>query len=143
MSTTFTLNAAKAQRRRSALSYGPFGYLALPVLGFVLGGGAFLLFDATATAHNAFDELPLLLKFVVAGAALGLTIAIIANWLIGTRVRAQLEFEREIFGGPDLPPMRPRPDVPGIMLQPLAAYADRAENGVLDEMRGSDGAHAR
>jgi len=111
------------QPRHSALYYGPFGYLAPLVGGFVLGGVAFLIGDAMVPTHNAFDELPYLLACCGGGAALMLIGATVANWVIGSRIREQVELQRATFAGDELPQMQPRPDVPGIMLEPAAAYA--------------------
>jgi hypothetical protein len=112
-----------AGTRRSALYYGPFGYIAPLIAGFVLGGVAFLIGDAMVTTHNTYAELPVLLAACGGGAALMLIGALVANWVIGSRIREQVELQRATFAGDQLPEMQPRPDVPGIMLEPASAYA--------------------
>jgi hypothetical protein len=102
-----------------ACSYGPFGYLQAIVIGFISGSIAFLIGDAAFnSAPGQKSELPILLAFAGGGALLLMGLAIFGNYLIGRRVRDEVELEREIFGGGTLPPACPRPDVPGIDLRP-------------------------
>ena len=111
-----TEDSARPGAKR-AISYGPFGYVQAAATGFVAASILFVIGDAILPQqHDVLQELPLLLMLAALGAAALVLIAAFANVLIGRRVRDELQLRNEIFGGGDLPPPRPRPDVPGIDL---------------------------
>ena len=101
-----------------AMSYGPVGYLQAAIVGFILATAVFVAVDASLKEHNVVLELPILLVAASTGAGAGVAVGAVANFLIGRRIRDERELQKKIFGGRELPPPVPRPDVPGIELAP-------------------------
>lgn len=99
-----------------AVGYGPFGFIQPPVVGFILGTGAFLLRDAFVSEHNVIVELPLLLTLALGSALAFLTAAIAANYAIGRRIRDELELQAGIHAGQASLVPTPRAELPGIDL---------------------------
>ena len=91
----------------NALRYGPFGYVASAVVGFVVGNGLFLAGDAIVNetpGANPSLEAPLLLAFAGVTALIFLILAIFGNYLVGRAIRKELELQRQEFSGKVIPP---------------------------------------
>jgi hypothetical protein len=102
---------------KKAISYGPFGYAQAATVGFVGASILFVIGDAILPQqHDVLQELPLFLILAAIGAAALVLTAIVANFVIGRRIRDELELRNAIFAGGELPPPWPRPNVPGINL---------------------------
>ena len=99
-----------------AVSYGPFGSIQSAVVGFILGTVAFRVRDAFVAEHNVVVELPLLLMLSLGGALALLTVAMAANYMIGRRVRDEVELQARILAGEAFMIPTPRADLPGIDL---------------------------
>jgi hypothetical protein len=102
-----------------ACSFGPFGYFQAALVGFVLGTVVFLAVDAAVNpAPGQLNELPIFFTCACGSSVLLVCLAFAGNYLIGRRIRDEVELERAIFGAGTLPPPQPRPDVPGLDLRP-------------------------
>lgn len=111
-----------------AAAYGPFNCPKWAVLGCVVGTICFMITDAIVNAHpGQLDEVPTVLTCAAVGAILLPLIAFIANYVIGRPIRDELDIQRAVFAGGKLPPPRPRPDVPGIMLGKSVSKAAGAD----------------
>jgi hypothetical protein len=99
------------------MSYGPFDYPRSLVIGFIAGTMGFILAGTLGDGYKDVDQLPIFAGWTAAGTLLAAAATAIANYVVGKRIKAEKDFQREIFSGSDLPPPMPRPDVPGIMLQ--------------------------
>lgn len=104
---------------RSAISHGTSSFVWWVVGGMILGALGFLATLVAVPDRYSTDPsythsvlLPMLAAFVSAGGALGLIAVTVSNYFEGKSIQR----ERELFSGPNLPPARPRPDVPGIDL---------------------------
>jgi hypothetical protein len=113
---------------RRALSYGPFGLVRPAGLGFLAGSLVFLVIRATMDTVDSpwspADDLRLYAICAVGGLLLALVAGLIANFVIGKRIRDSVELQRGLFTNGELPPAFPRPDVPGYDLSPSAAATE-------------------
>lgn len=79
-----------------AIAYGPFGYLHSLIAGFLVGNVAFLIIVAPGSDGSGLDKLPTLLTFTAGGVILLLLLTLAANFMIGRRIRDELELHRAI-----------------------------------------------
>jgi hypothetical protein len=99
------------------MSYGPASYVRSLVIGFLAGNFVFLLLfagsgDRTGYALNYLDQVRTLAACAIGCMVLALALAAAINYIVGSRIQRELEVQRELFSGPDLPPFLPHPDVP-------------------------------
>jgi hypothetical protein len=119
-----------------ASSYGPFGHLQALLVGFIVGSIAFLIGDAALNpTPGQRTELPIFLAFAGGASVLLLCLAIVGNYLIGRRIREEVELERTMFAAGTLPPPLPVPDEPGIDLRPDPRTAEGAPKRPLPARR--------
>lgn len=81
-----------------AMSYGPWGYAQSLAVGLIVGTVIFMFAAAVTRANSVFAQKPAMVLFAVAGAALGIAYGATVNFLIGRRIRDELERQRAIFG---------------------------------------------
>jgi hypothetical protein len=118
---------------RSTMSYGTCSYGWSAVAGFIIGTVIFLAgvailpgADSTDPGYTYSVLLPMLAVIAGVGVGLALIWAAAFNYFEGRRI----QWERELFSGPELPPPLPRPDVPGYDLgvRPKTHAEPRAHN---------------
>lgn len=124
------LSDAPARRQASlggsyfdAIAHGPFGYLKSIMLGFVVGCVLFLVAAVVTPELTYINAAPVLSICAGGAAVLFLFGAVVANYVIGSRIREEHEFARSKFAGGASPRRSPRPAV-----RRTGAAADNVED---------------